>query len=109
MCAIDARVYRDFHASVLVNPRAFSGRVNGDPGRGRAAQRRRPRRAIVEATAQLISTGADPSVAEIAAAADVSRRTIYTYFPSLDQLLLDTTLGALSSDVDAEIAAADAE
>ncbi len=79
------------------------------PEPGRAAQRRRTRKAIVTATAQLISTGADPSVADIAAAADVSRRTIYTYFASLDQLLLDASLGALSSDVDAEIAAADAE
>jgi AcrR family transcriptional regulator len=82
--------------------------VISDPAPGRAAQRRRTRKAIVDATAQLISTGADPSVSDIAAAADVSRRTIYTYFPSLDQLLLDATLGALSSDVEAEIAAADA-
>jgi AcrR family transcriptional regulator len=80
--------------------------VTPAPEPGRAAQRRRTRKAIVAATAQLISTGADPSVADIAAAADVSRRTIYTYFASLDQLLLDASLGALSSDVDAEIAAA---
>jgi AcrR family transcriptional regulator len=83
--------------------------VNADPGPGRAAQRRRTRAAIVAATARLLSAGADPSMADIAAAADVSRRTIYTYFASLDQLLLDASLGALSSDVDAEIAAADAE
>jgi len=82
--------------------------VNADPGPGRAAQRRRTRAAIVAATARLLSAGADPSMADIAAAADVSRRTIYTYFSTLDHLLLDATLGALSTDVEAEIAATDA-
>jgi AcrR family transcriptional regulator len=70
---------------------------------GRAAQRRRTRRAIVEATSRLLATGADPSINEIAAAADVSRRTIYTYFPTLDQLLLDATVGAMNLDVEAAI------
>ena len=83
--------------------------MNADPGPGRAAQRRRTRAAIVAATARLLSAGADPSVADIAAAADVSRRTIYTYFSTLDHLLLDATLGALSTDVEAEIAATDAD
>ena len=82
--------------------------MNADPGPGRAAQRRRTRAAIVAATARLLSAGADPSVADIAAAADVSRRTIYTYFSTLDHLLLDATLGALSNNVETEIAATDA-
>ena len=72
---------------------------------GRVAQRRRTRRAIVEATAQLLSTGAEPSVNEIAAAADVSRRTVYLYYPTLDQLVLDATIGLLNVDVDAALAA----
>ncbi|HTQ91183.1 MAG TPA: TetR/AcrR family transcriptional regulator [Streptosporangiaceae bacterium] len=72
-------------------------------GPGRAAQRRRTRRAIVEATSRLLAAGADPSVNDIAAAADVSRRTIYTYFPTLDQLLLDATIGAMNVDVEAAI------
>jgi AcrR family transcriptional regulator len=70
---------------------------------GRAAQRRRTRRAIVEATSRLLAAGADPSINDIAAAADVSRRTIYTYFPTLDQLLLDATIGAMNVDVEAAI------
>ena len=70
---------------------------------GRAAQRRRTRRAIVEATSRLLAAGGDPSVSDIAAAADVSRRTIYTYFPTLDQLLLDATIGAMNVDVEAAI------
>ena len=76
----------------------------GQPARpGRAAQRRRTRRAIVEATSRLLAAGADPSINDIAAAADVSRRTIYTYFPTLDQLLLDATLGAMNVSIEAAI------
>jgi len=76
----------------------------GQPAQpGRAAQRRRTRRAIVEATSRLLAAGADPSINEIAAAADVSRRTIYTYFPTLDQLLLDATLGAMNVSIEAAI------
>ena len=73
---------------------------------GRAAQRRRTRRAIVEATSRLLAAGGNPSVNDIAAAADVSRRTIYTYFPTLDQLLLDATVGAMNINVEAAIDAA---
>jgi AcrR family transcriptional regulator len=68
---------------------------------GRPAQRRRTRKAIVEATVELLERGVTPTVVEIANAADVSRRTVYMYFPKLEQLLLDATLGALSqSEVD---------
>lgn len=76
---------------------------------GRFRQRRRTRAAIVAAAADLIRSGnATPSVNEIADAADVSRRTVYQYFPTLDQLLLDATLGVLSqSAVDDAIDAAD--
>src|SRR5215475_10220436 len=73
----------------------------GQPAQpGRAAQRRRTRRAIVEATSRLLAGGADPSINDIAAAADVSRRTIYTYFPTLDQLLLDATIGAMNVSIE---------
>ena len=71
---------------------------------GRAAQRRRTRTAIVAATRQLVAEGKTPSIDEIAAAADVSRRTIYMYFPTVDQLLLDATVGLLSeATVDASL------
>ncbi len=72
------------------------------------AQRRRTRKAIVEATSRLLTAGADPSINDIAAAADVSRRTIYTYFPTLDQLLLDAAVGAMNPDVENAIDAAGA-
>jgi AcrR family transcriptional regulator len=73
---------------------------------GRAAQRRRTRRAIVDAAAGLLRSGGEPSINDIAAAADVSRRTVYLYYPTLDQLVLDATLGILNSEVDAALAAA---
>ena len=76
-----------------------------EPGSGgRTAQRRRTRTAIVAATRQLVAEGKTPSIDEIAAAADVSRRTIYMYFPTVDQLLLDATVGLLSeATVDASL------
>lgn len=72
---------------------------------GRVRQRRRTRAAIVNAATELLGQGqTTPGVNEIAEAADVSRRTIYQYFPTLDQLLLDATLGLLTqTDVDAAI------
>ena len=70
---------------------------------GGSRERRRTRRAIVEATSRLLAAGADPSINDIAAPADVSRRTIYTYFPTLDQLLLDATVGAMNISVEAAI------
>src|SRR4051794_37645989 len=77
---------------------------------GRFRQRRRTRAAIVSAAAELMRQGrAAPGVNEIAEAADVSRRTVYQYFPTVDQLLLDATLGLLTqADVDAAIDAAGA-
>jgi AcrR family transcriptional regulator len=72
-------------------------RAREEAAPGRAAQRRRTRAAIVEAATRLLGEGRSPSVDEIAAAADVSRRTVYMYFPTLDQLLLDATAGALSA------------
>jgi AcrR family transcriptional regulator len=73
------------------------------PEAGRVAQRRRTRRAIVDATMALIERGDDPSINDIAAAADVSRRTVYLHFPTLDQLILDATVGLINVDVDAAL------
>ena len=72
----------------------------GDPAalapaeNGRQRQRRRTRRAIVTAAAALLARGRDPSVSEIADEADVSRRTVYQYFPTLEHLLADAALEA---------------
>src|SRR5881398_2987392 len=75
---------------------------------GRVRQRRRTRAAIVGAAAELLRSGVTPSVGEVAEAAEVSRRTVYLYFPNVEQLLLDATLGLLSqTSVDEAIDAAD--
>src|SRR4051812_3478544 len=63
---------------------------------GRPGQRRRTRKAIVDATVELLGAGLTPTIADIADAAEVSRRTVYLYFPTLEQLLIVATLGALS-------------
>jgi AcrR family transcriptional regulator len=75
------------------------GMSHSEQETGRYRQRRRTRAAIVEAAARLLQAGATPSVSDIAEAADVSRRTVYLYFPTLEQLLIDATVGALSSTV----------
>src|ERR671932_1594691 len=77
---------------------------------GRAAQRRRTRKAIVAAAAELLAKGRTPSVAEVAEAAEVSRRTVYMYFPTLEQLLVDAALASVSREgVDAVLEAMEAE
>jgi AcrR family transcriptional regulator len=80
--------------------------TRGKKGEGRAAQRRRTRNAIVRAAMDLLARNSAPSIADIAAAADVSRRTVYMYFPTLEQLLADAALGlATSETVDKALAA----
>lgn len=75
---------------------------------GKARQRRRTRAAIVSATTELIRSGHTPSAGEVADAADVSRRTVYQHFPTLEQLLIDATVGLLSqAAVDEAIDGAD--
>ena len=79
-----------------------------DDETGRFRQRRRTRAAIVAAAADLLRAGHTPSMTEVAEAADVSRRTAYLYFPTIEQLLIDATLGMLSqTQVDEAIDAAD--
>src|SRR6185312_15818029 len=88
-------------------------RVPRDPTKqaddtGRYKQRRRTRAAIVAAAMGALRSGKTPSVSEIAEAANVSRRTVYLHFPTLEQLLLDARLGLFSeSAVDGAIEAAD--
>jgi AcrR family transcriptional regulator len=48
----------------------------------------------------LIARGTSPSVAEIAQAAEVSRRTVYLYFPTLEHLLADAALEASRGTVE---------
>jgi AcrR family transcriptional regulator len=68
---------------------------------GRVNQRNRTRKAIVDAAMMLLTGGETPSVDAVAKAAEVSRRTVYMYFPTLDQLLIDATAGVLAQQADA--------
>jgi AcrR family transcriptional regulator len=60
----------------------------------RDKQKRRTRAALVEAAGRLLAEGRQPSVAEVADAADISRRTAYRYFPSAEQIAVEAALAA---------------
>jgi AcrR family transcriptional regulator len=58
----------------------------------RVQQKGRTRNALLAAAVQLLTAGAQPSVADVADAAAVSRRTAYRYFPTQEQLLVEAAL-----------------
>lgn len=68
-------------------------------------QKRRTRRALVEAAGRLIAAGGRPSVAEVAEAAEISLRTAYRYFPSVEQLTVEATLEATRLNMELSIEA----
>jgi AcrR family transcriptional regulator len=72
-------------------------------------QKRRTRRALVAAAAELISAGQRPTVAEVADAADISRRTAYRYFPSAEQLTVEAALDATRRNMELSIDAGPAD
>jgi AcrR family transcriptional regulator len=57
---------------------------------GRARQKSRTRRALIDAARRLLSEGATPTVEDAADAAEVSRATAYRYFPNRRSLLVAT-------------------
>ena len=65
---------------------------------GRANQRRRTRKDLLEAAARLIKDGRTPSLEEVAQAALVSRATAYRYFPSMEALLREAALDVQTPD-----------
>jgi len=64
---------------------------------GRVNQKLRTRNAIVQAAAQLSSTGRELTMPEIAKVALVSEATAYRYFPDLASLLSEAIAGQLPS------------
>jgi AcrR family transcriptional regulator len=61
---------------------------------GRERQKNRTRRLLLEAAAELVRNGREPSIAELAEVAEVSRATAYRYFPTKELLLAEVTLFA---------------
>lgn len=71
-----------------------------EPVKGRERQRRRTRKAIIDAAVRLLATDPDPSASAIADEADVSRRTLYMYFPTVEHLLADAALEATRGTIE---------
>jgi len=69
--------------------------------RGRPAQRQRTRSRLLSAAARLLAAGQTPTTTEVADAAAVSRRTAYRYFPTQEQLLVESSLEGLRPQVEA--------
>jgi len=75
------------------------------PETGRARQKARTRNLLVTTARRLIASGSRPTVAQVADAAEVSRRTAYRYFPSQRMLVSDAVLDGLRPVMEAAIAA----
>lgn len=71
--------------------------------RDRSRQKSRTRRAVLAAAQEMMQRGETPSVSAVAEAAEVSRRTVYLYFPTLKQLLTEATLEAVRLQVEAAL------
>lgn len=74
------------------------------PARKRRADAERSRAAILDAAVQVLNTDPEAGVETVAAAAGVTRQTVYAHFPSREQLLA----GVLDHLTDEAVAAMDA-
>ncbi len=79
-------------------PRAATGRVN---------QKLRTRAAILRTAVELICTGRDVTMLEVAKSALVSEATVYRHFPDLASLLLEATAGQMPTTAEALSSVAD--
>jgi len=77
-----------------------------DRGAGRIRQKRRTRRALLEAARGLLERGEGLAIAAVAEAADVSRATAYRYFPSEQALVMELQLEIELPAMDAILAGA---
>ncbi len=65
---------------------------------GRVNQKRRTRRALLDAGSRLMKAGRKPTLEEVAEEALVSRATAYRYFPGVEPLLLEAGLDVAMPD-----------
>src|SRR5712664_1496777 len=77
------------------------------PTTGRANQKLRTRTAILQAAAELMRTGRDVTMLEVAKSALVSEATAYRYFPDLASLLQEAMAGQMPTPSEALQAVAD--
>jgi AcrR family transcriptional regulator len=77
-----------------------------EPSQGRVRQKQRTRRDLLATAGRLIAAGQQPTVAQVADAAEVSRRTAYRYFPTQQKLLVEAALEGVRPAMEAALAAA---
>jgi AcrR family transcriptional regulator len=70
------------------------------PVRDRSKQKRRTRRAILAAAMEMMRQGEVPTISRVAEVAEFSRRTVYLYFPTQEQLLTEAALDGVRSEVE---------
>jgi len=68
--------------------------VSSDLESGRVNQKRRTRKALVDAASQLLARGRTPTLEQIAEVALVSRATAYRYFKSADEVVAEALLAS---------------
>lgn len=86
------------HTGEPTTPQAPTGRVN---------QKLRTRRAIVQAAVELMRTGRDVTMLEVAKSALVSEATAYRHFPDLASLLQEAMAGQMPTPAEALASVAD--
>src|ERR1700684_4118866 len=82
-------------------PMPTSTTPQANAGSGRANQKKRTHDAIVRAAAELMLTGREVTMPEIAEAALVSEATAYRYFPDLATLLSEAMADQLPDPAEA--------
>lgn len=70
----------------------------GRPSRGRANQKTRTRKELLQAAARLLKQGRRPTIEDVAEEALVSRATAYRYFPSVEALLVEASVDVAVPD-----------
>lgn len=70
----------------------------GNLDAGRVLQKKRTRKALLEAAGRLIEQGERPRLAAVAREAMVSRATVYRYFPSEEALVIEAPLALAFQD-----------
>lgn len=84
-----------------------NGEPTTAPSTGRVNQKLRTRNAILQAAVELIRTGREVTMLEVARAALVSEATAYRHFPDLVSLLEEAIAGQMPTPADALGAVAD--